>query len=139
MPKTTKHLAKHKFKPGQSGNPSGRPKMDPKARVLKELTVQSFRDVIEVVCTGNIGALEAMKDDPNISALQVGIAACMAKAMRDGDYPTIEKIAERIVGKIPDELNLVSKNLNANFNAGLTKEELKEEVKVALAALNSDV
>lgn len=132
-------MERHKFKPGVSGNPSGRPKMDPKERVLKELTVQSFREVIEVVCTGNLAALEAMKDDPNISALQVGIAASLAKAMREGDYATIEKIAERIVGKIPDELNLTSKNLNANFNAGLTKEELKEEVKVALAGLQSDV
>jgi len=134
MPKTTKHLKPHQFKPGQSGNPEGR-RPNPIARALKELTVDTYRKVIETVLSGNIDALRAMIQDPNTSALQVGVATAFLKALQAGDYATIERIAERIVGKIPDELNVNSKNLNANINATVDREKLK----LALAKLQSEV
>lgn len=136
MPKgETKHLKPHQWKPGQSGNPDGRPKMTKKERVLKELTLESFQNCIEAVCTGNIASLEAMSSDPDISALQVGIAAALARAMREGDYDTIEKIVQRIVGKVPEELNVRSTNFNANANATVDKEKLK----AILAKIDVDI
>jgi hypothetical protein len=127
----------YQFKPGQSGNPSGRPKMDPKARVLKELTLQSYQKCIEAVCTGNIAALAAMADDPEVSALQAGIASSLARAIREGDYETVEKITQRIIGKIPDEINVNSRNTNLNANLNATVDEMK--VKAALKKLEFDV
>jgi hypothetical protein len=55
--------------------------------------------------------------------------------LRAGDYSTVERIAERIVGKIPDELVVQSRNLNANLNANIEN----EKVKAALAALEDEV
>lgn len=130
----TKHLKKHQFKPGVSGNPLGRP-LNPIPRALKELTVETYRRVIEAVCTGNLDNLKAMIKDPTVSALQVGVASAFAKALEAGDYATIERIAERIVGKIPDELKVTSQNVNANLNATVDK----EKVKAALAALENEV
>lgn len=102
------------FKPGKSGNPEGARKHNPIAKALKNLTIQSYREVIEAVCTGNVAFLQDMVNDPKTSALQVGVAAAVIKAIKVGDYATIERIAERIVGKIPDELNLNSTNTNLN-------------------------
>lgn len=124
----------HRFKPGQSGNPAGR-LPNPIPRALKELTVESYRKVIEAVCAGNLDELRRMVKDPKISALQVGVANAFIKALTSGDYATIERIAERIVGKIPDELVVNSKNLNANINASVDKETMKK----ALAKLELDV
>lgn len=123
------------FKPGSSGNPSGRPKMTPQARVMKRLTIESFQECIELVCTGNIAALEEMRDDPLVSALQVGIAASLVRSMKEGDYETIEKIVSRIVGKMPEEFNIRSTNFNANANADLGKEKLK----AILAKIDVDI
>lgn len=127
MPKRTlpPKAEPYKFKPGQSGNPKGRPPLNPIQRALKNLTVETYRDVIQAVCTGNLDNLKAMVEDPSISALQVGVARAFLKAMQAGDYAVIERIAERIVGKIPDELKVSSSNVNANLNATIDKEKLK--------------
>lgn len=126
---------KYQFKPGKSGNPEGARKHNPITRALKNLTIETYREVIEAVCSGNLDALKDMIRDPKTSALQVGVATAFVKAIKSGDYGVIERIAERIVGKIPDELNVNSKNLNANLNAAIDP----EKVKAALAKLESDV
>lgn len=126
----------HQFKKGKSGNPEGARAHNPIRKALKNLTVQSYREVIEAVCTGNLAELKRMVEDPTTSALQVGVAKAFVKALNDGDYATIERIAERIVGKIPDELNVVSKNLNANVN---TKPIDRKEVVEIVKKLEGDV
>lgn len=124
----------YRWKKGQSGNPQGR-KPNLITRALKDLTVETYREVIKAVCTGNLENLQAMVDDPSISALQVGVAQAFLNALKAGDYSTIERIAERIVGKIPDELNVNSKNFNANLNAHIDS----TKVKAALQKLQDDI
>lgn len=137
MPKgQTKHLKKHQFKPGESGNPEGARRHNPIQKALKNLTVTTYREVIEAVLTGNVDNLRVMIQDPKTSALQVGVARAFVKAIEAGDYGVIERIAERIVGKIPDELNVNSTNLNANLN---TKPIDRAQLKAALAKLEADV
>lgn len=137
MPKSklTPAMKAKQFKPGQSGNPKGRPPLSPIQRALKNLTIESYREVIEAVCTGNIDNLKQMVEDPKTSALQVGVARAFMKAIQAGDYAVIERIAERIVGKIPDELKVSSSNINANLNATIDKQKLK----AALEQLEKDV
>lgn len=123
MSRLTEKMKANKWKPGQSGNPNGRPKLNPIQRALKELTVQTYREVIEAVLSGNLDNLQAMAENPKTSALQVGIAKAFANAIKAGDYAVIERIAERIVGKIPDELNVNA--LNTNLHGTIDKEKLK--------------
>lgn len=125
-----------KWKKGQSGNPKGRP-LNPIPRALKELTIESYRNVIECVCAGNIDNLQAMISDPKVSVLQVGIAQAVLNALRAGDYAVIERIAERIVGKIPEELNLNSKNQNLNLNVNKVIDETK--MRAAFLKMRDDV
>lgn len=135
MPRDGKHLKKHQFKKGQSGNPEGARKHNPITKALKNLTVESYREIIEAVCTGNLAQLKVIIEDEKTSALQVGIAKAFVNAIQKGDYIVIERIAERIVGKIPDELNVVSKNLNASVEAKIDPAKLK----AAMAKLEIDV
>lgn len=128
-------MERTKWKPGQTGNPNGRPPLNPIQRALKELTVQTFREVIEAVCAGNLDNLRAMINDPATSVLQVGVATAFMKALQAGDYATIERIAERIVGKIPDELNVNAKTMNQTLHGALDP----AQVKAALAKLQSEV
>lgn len=128
-------LAKHTFKKGKSGNPEGARLHNPAIKALTKLTIESYREVIELVMTGNLTDLKEMAEHPKTSALQVGIATSFLKAIKDGDYGVIERIAERIIGKIPDELNVNSKNINANLNTSIDKAKLK----AAYEALEKDV
>lgn len=128
MPKTTKHLKPHQFKPGQTGNPDGGRRHDPIKRALKNITQKSLRRVLKAILKGNLANLEAIAEDPKSSVLEVGVASAAARAVREGDYGIIERLIERIVGKIPDEVNLNSRNLNISAKAKLTKEEAKRYI-----------
>jgi len=123
------------FQKGRSGNPAGARAHNPAIKALRKLTLETYREVIELVLTGNLTELKAMAEDPDTPAVQVGIATAFMKAIKNGDYSVIERIAERIIGKIPDELNINSKNVNANLNAAIDKEKLK----AAYAELEKDV
>lgn len=134
-----KHLKP--FKKGQSGNPKGKPKgrFNPIQRALKELTIDTYREVIELVLTGNEAAVQAILVDDDRSLLQKGVAKAFIKACKAGDYEVIERIAERIVGKIPDQINLVSKNLNANMDVPAESKVTTDEVKAAFDELEREV
>src|SRR5271165_5666722 len=102
-------MAERKWKKGQpSPNPNGRPPLNPAQKALKNLTIETYREVIELVLTGNLQALKDMAQHPDTPAIQVGVATSFMKAIKNGDYGVIERIAERIVGKIPDHLVLDS-------------------------------
>lgn len=135
MPKTTKHLKPHQFKPGQSGNPAGGQKHNPIAKALKNLTVESYRDIIKAACTGNVDYLRAMVKNPKMSALQVGVANALAKAIERGDVEVIERLVSRIVGKIPDEINVNATNVNLNAEIDVPP----EKVKAAIAKVMGDL
>lgn len=123
------------FKPGQSGNPEGARKHNPIAKALKNLTVESYREIIKAVCTGNVAHLQKMAEDPKMSALQVGVATALGKAIKNGDVEVIERLVSRIVGKIPDELNVNATNVNLNAEIDVPP----EKVKAAIAKVMGDI
>lgn len=129
------------FKKGQIGNPKGRPKGSHNIirQALRELTVDTYREVIETVLKGNTAALQEIINNPDTPVIQVGVAKAFLKAMKAGDYAVIERIAERIVGKIPDEINLISKNLNANVNLPTESAVTQDEIGAAFEKFDGDV
>lgn len=131
-----KEAEPYKFKKGQSGNPHGRVP-NPAMRALKKLTIDSYREAIELVMQGNLVELQRIVKDPNSTALQVGIARAFYNAIQKGDYAIIERIAERIVGKIPDEINI--KSDNNNKTAVTISMFDKEKLKAEMAKLEADV
>lgn len=132
--KLPKAAEPYKFKPGQSGNPGGRI-ANPIPNALKKLTGQSLRKIIKAVVKGNVDEIKRIAKDPKSSGLEVAIAACFVKAIDRGDYTTVEHMLQRIVGKIPDRLEVTSKNVNANLNV----EVVDEKVKAALERLEKKI
>lgn len=110
---------------------------DQVTRALKNLTIETYRNVIELVLTGKLADLKTMIENPNTPAIQVGVATSFVKAIKAGDYGVIERIAERIVGKIPDVINVNSNNKTdlTGRLAVLDYDKLKSQ----LAKLESDV
>lgn len=125
-PKSLENIKKSQFKPGQSGNPSGKPK-DPIRAALRNLTIKEYRDVIELAMVSNLQALQDLIKDPNTSAVQVGVGTAMIKAIKNGDINVIERLAERLVGKIPDKLEVTSNNKSVVTNIDQAK--LAEAIK----------
>ena len=119
------------FKPGQTGNPNGRPPLTKEQRALRTLTIERYREVIELALTGNLEELKAFIEDPDTPVIQVGVGTAILTAIKKGDASVLETFAARIVGKIPDEIKITS-NSNVNVNAGiavLTDEQVKERLR----------
>lgn len=122
------------FQKGTSGNPEGARAHNPALKALKNLTLETYREVIQLVLEGNLKQLKAMIEDPETPAIQVGVATSFMKAIKNGDYNVIEQIASRIVGKIPDVVHINSNNISkttTDLNVGsvVNKEVLKQALK----------
>lgn len=123
-----------RFKKGKSGNPEGGRKHNPAVRALGQLTVEKYREVIQLVLEGKVQDLKDMAENENTPAIQVGIAVSFLKAIKNGDYAVIERIAERIVGKIPDEIKIQPMTINQKVSV-IDKTELAK----AMLALHEEV
>ena len=137
MSKLTPAMKAKQFKKGQTGNPNGRPPLNPAMKALRKLTIEAYREVIELVMMGNLSELQKIVKDPNSTALQVGIARAFYNAIQKGDYAIIERIAERIVGKIPDEINIKSEN-NTKLAATVSMFD-KDKLREAMLKIEADV
>lgn len=70
------------------------------------LTVKYLEEIIELCAIGNVASVKEIIEDPNEPAVKVGLAQCMVNSVEKGDWDQIEKIISRILGKIPENINL---------------------------------
>lgn len=116
---------KTQFKPGQTGNPNGRPIISPEIKALKTLTVKSYREIIQHVIDGNVEQLKEIVRDNTQPALKVAVAAAVITAIKKGDIATVEKILERVIGKVPDIVQFTGQVGNTDLNAPRDKQKLR--------------
>lgn len=130
VPKKTKrsihpNLRKAGFKPGQSGNPGGRPKVSPMIKAFRETTEEEFikalhmygsyfDDEIEEYLASNIGQTERF----------------MAQFIRDaalGKEKPRELLIERIFGKLKEQVDFTVrlKSVSDAELIEITKEAIK--------------
>lgn len=99
----TDHLPK--WQPGQSGNPSGKPKnlltKDRVAKLMSEMSDFSPAELKDVVKGNN--ALKAM------------VAAIMLKAIETGDPSRLDFVLNRSVGKPKDTMEIERKDWSKEF------------------------
>lgn len=127
------------FKPGQSGNPKGRVPLTEGQRALRNLTLSVYQDVLKAVLMGNLAEIKAMVTDPNSPGVRIGVATAFLKAIKEGDYAVIERIAERIIGKIPETINLNTSGSSVTAAVDPMTPEGQLILKAALAKLEADV
>lgn len=98
-PNPPKHT---RFKPGVSGNPSGKPK--------GLLTVDQVSAMMGRFCHLTRDELHKVVSDPKSTMLEVTVASILAKAAKDGDYSRLEFLLQRSVGKVKDVSETTIKN-----------------------------
>lgn len=83
-----------RFKPGQSGNPGGKPAQlltkDKVAGVLGKFSGMSGVQLNDVL------------KDPKSTMLELMVAAVMAKAVKEGDPHRLDFLLQRSIGKVQD-------------------------------------
>jgi hypothetical protein len=96
------------IKPGEVRNPNGGRAHDPVKQALRNLTIKEYREVIEVALRSNVAGLKAFLSDKNASAIQVAIASGLLKSFLRGDVSVLEMLASRLIGKVPDKVEVAT-------------------------------
>lgn len=93
-------------KKGEVRNPDGGRAHDPAKKALKYLSNEMLKEVIDVAVKGDLEKLAALAQSRTLPVLQVAVAKCMYDAVARGDWSTVERIVERCVGKVKEEVEI---------------------------------
>ena len=98
-------LNPYKFKKGQSGNKSGRPKEDPKIKAFKQTSYQEFVKALQKYGTMSLAELKEEMKRPDISMFELMFAQLVGSAAK-GDYQSRQMLIDRLWGKVKDGVDL---------------------------------
>lgn len=94
------------FKPGQSGNPNGKPKMSPEFKALKCLTASEYNKLVSSAFTLKDNEIQSLLDDPNISSLHKAFAHAVLIGRMTGDLNRLNYITDRVFGKVKEKIEV---------------------------------
>lgn len=97
------------FKPGQSGNPNGRPRKY--VSLLKEqgYKVSEINDTIQAMMSMDLEELKSVWDNPKATVLEKTIAAAMRKSLEKGSLYSLETLLTRVYGKPKEIVDMTNK------------------------------
>ncbi len=95
-----------KFKPGQSGNPGGRPKLPGDIAEARKLNQHELERVINKYIWMTKDGLKAAAKDPDTTVMELMVASIVASAIEKGDQMRLEFILARIIGRVRDQLEI---------------------------------
>lgn len=137
-----KDIEAHQFKPGQSGNPKGRPKsrvpdqlvkiFGSKARAkkfysLSSVEIDEWEAAILTFSANDLKLLAKWEDAP---AYPKGLAIAVLSDMKNGKTTTLDKLRERQYGKPTQRMEVTGKDGGDLIPARtLTKEEAADLLK----------
>jgi hypothetical protein len=100
------HLEKYKWKPGESGNPNGRPPLPDDVREVKKLTQSELEKVLNDCLLLTKEQLEKICNDSESTMLQLLVAGIIIKGVQNGDSARFEFLLNRLLGKMKDKIEL---------------------------------
>lgn len=92
------------FKPGQSGNPNGRPKMPPEVKESRKLNQASVELLLNKYLLMPFEELKALIEAQKCSAGDMLIATVIYKGITKGDHYRLDFLLNRLIGKVTDRI-----------------------------------
>ena len=106
------------WKPGQSGNPSGKPK-GLLTRQQVETTFKRFHDK-------TLEELEAVVNDKKSTILERMLCSVMIKAIEEGDINRFGFLLDRAIGKVPNVVDVSQEELLRKELSEMSDAEVKQ-------------
>jgi hypothetical protein len=95
-----------RFQKGQTGNPLGAAIHNKDLKKVRHLTHEDLSTIGTLILESNIAALEAIKANPDTTALRVWFCSVALKAIEKGDAQSLNVLLDRIVGKVSDKVQV---------------------------------
>jgi hypothetical protein len=95
---------KTQFKKGESGNPAGKPPLDPKIKELKKLTAVELEEMINGLLSANeeeLNNIDASASEPYIRRIMVRI---LQRTYETGSMQQLDMILNRLIGKVKEHI-----------------------------------
>lgn len=118
------------FKPGQSGNISGRPKLPPEIKEAYKLTQTRFIELVNKYLSMNREEISLASQDPKATTLDLIVLKILQQAIVKGDQIRLTFLLDRLLGKLPNSIDMA---INPNVleyvkqYEGKSTQELVEE------------
>lgn len=107
MPNPKPKPAPHLWKKGQTGNPKGSSSVQRNKAAIGRLTHEQVAQVGSLLLGGDFEAIQKMAAGKmKCTALQRWTCALIIKSMVKGDGATYERLMVRIVGRVPEKLEV---------------------------------
>jgi hypothetical protein len=93
------NIESHQFKPGESGNPNGRPR-----KIVSLLKDQGYKlseinDTLMALLSMDMNELKEAFENPKATVLEKAVAGAIRKSIEKGSLYNIETIITRAMGK----------------------------------------
>jgi hypothetical protein len=123
------------FKPGQSGNPSGRPKLPKELRDVKEFTTEEIRRIIaKYMRLPKDELAELMKSGAGkLPMFEAMICSILANAYKTGDFSRLDFCLNRSGHKMNDKAKVEIHNHGDAAKAAIVKKMDEAEILAILA------
>ena len=98
------------YKPGESGNPNGRPRKY--VSLLKEqgYKLSEINDTIQVMMSMDVTELKLVYDNPKATILEKTIAGAMNKSLQKGSLYSLDTLLTRVYGKPKEQMDIKTDN-----------------------------
>lgn len=92
------------FKPGQSGNPKGPPKLSPDVKAARKINRLEFERVATEMLNKTADEIKATAKDPQTRGLELIVSTILMKGIQNGDQFRLNFFLERLIGKVSDKV-----------------------------------
>jgi len=93
-------LKQYAYKPGQSGNITGRPKLPEHLRGIASLTQDEVTKLVSKYARMTREELQAAVASTTTPMVEIAIAAIFAQAAKHGDFARLAFLLDRAIGKV---------------------------------------
>lgn len=94
------------YKKGQSGNPSGRPKMSPDERKLVRMTKQEIARMLNMVADMTMDQMQERFRDPETKVLEKLFIKTLVDGLKGDSVKAAEFILTRTIGKPKESMDV---------------------------------
>lgn len=94
------------FKPGESGNPDGRPKLPEDIKEARKLNKIELERILNEYMHMPLKDIQARANLPDTPAFEVLLAKIIAEGIKKGDEKRLGFLLDRVVGPVKAKLSL---------------------------------
>lgn len=95
-----------RFKPGQSGNPGGRPKLPDDIKEARKLNQHELERIINKYLAMSRDQVKESISSPTTPMMELMVASIVAQAAQKGDHQRLDFVLNRLVGKVKDQIEV---------------------------------